>query len=190
MVLDKKQMSPPKTSGDEVLLPIMLFLFIVIIIDILIIINKRNEPLYLIITIGILGLLISVNSVIITALIIKRKNKKKRYKIPNFNDEGLPSISEKDMDRYIGYEKESNLLRPKIVMRSSIIEAAFIQSDFIYSGEIDNKHCIICRIKLDKDDAIWKCPYCIALFHKQHFIDWVTEKGKCPVCRGKITILT
>ncbi|HUT82899.1 MAG TPA: RING-H2 finger protein [Candidatus Bathyarchaeia archaeon] len=179
---------PPKTSGDEFLLPIMFGIFLLIILDIVIIILVKSDPTLVIITIAVLGLLIAVNSVIITALIIIRKNKKNRFKILEFDDENLPKITDEDMERFIGVEKEPNLLRPKIVIKSSIIEAGFNQIDLIYSGDIKNKHCIICKIELNKKDIIWKCPYCVALFHKQHFIDWISEKAKCPVCHGKITI--
>ncbi|NHJ88089.1 MAG: E3 ubiquitin protein ligase [Asgard group archaeon] len=188
-ILEKYHVKPPSTSGDEVLLPALLFVSMLIIGDIIAIIFVRDRPLFLIITVGILGLLVGINAVIITALVIIRKNKRNKYHIPKFDDEDLPSITEKDIERYIGYEKEVNLLRPKIVVRSSLIQADFNQEDLVYHGDIKEKHCIICRMKLDNKNVVWKCPYCVALFHKEHFLDWILENSKCPVCHGKITII-
>ena len=125
---------------------------------------------------------------VIGALIVAYGKKKRKIKIPDFEDSYLPRITEDDRERFIGDNKEPNLLRPKIVFTRSGITVGFKESALIYTGSLINKCCVICKLDLRKRQEVWKCPYCVALFHKEHFKDWISNNSYCPVCQGRITI--
>ncbi|MEN2975281.1 MAG: RING finger domain-containing protein [Candidatus Caldarchaeales archaeon] len=48
--------------------------------------------------------------------------------------------------------------------------------------------CVICLSEISEGASIIECPYCSAIGHENCFEDWVTLKGKCPLCRRAITL--
>jgi hypothetical protein len=42
--------------------------------------------------------------------------------------------------------------------------------------------CIVCSLRLTKDDNVVWCPHCGGLAHRNHMLDWVRAKGCCPAC--------
>ncbi|KAL7721097.1 Nuclear transcription factor [Entamoeba marina] len=49
--------------------------------------------------------------------------------------------------------------------------------------------CVICYAKIEKNQQIWTCNRCYAIFHIGCVRQWATKKvvWKCPVCRLEIT---
>ncbi|MBD3192840.1 MAG: hypothetical protein GF308_19530 [Candidatus Heimdallarchaeota archaeon] len=54
--------------------------------------------------------------------------------------------------------------------------------ELTFTGEIKGKNCAICKKPLKKSDEVLACPYCDAVFHKEHLYDWLKEIPACPVC--------
>ena len=42
--------------------------------------------------------------------------------------------------------------------------------------------CIVCSLRLTKDDDVVWCPHCGGLAHRNHMLDWVRAKRCCPAC--------
>lgn len=42
--------------------------------------------------------------------------------------------------------------------------------------------CLVCNSELTTDDELEKCPFCGALFHKEHYKKWAKTKKNCPKC--------
>ncbi len=51
-----------------------------------------------------------------------------------------------------------------------------------YTGKLDKDVCMVCKLFLSKKDKILQCPICESLYHKDHLLEWITAKKKCPVC--------
>jgi hypothetical protein len=43
--------------------------------------------------------------------------------------------------------------------------------------------CLICNTELTTEDELEKCPFCGALFHREHYKKWAETKKYCPKCR-------
>lgn len=56
-----------------------------------------------------------------------------------------------------------------------------------YEGGIEDEFCMICKLKFSKGQEILQCPLCLSLYHRDHLLQWLTEKKKCPVCREPMT---
>ncbi|MFW9928786.1 MAG: RING finger domain-containing protein [Candidatus Thorarchaeota archaeon] len=46
--------------------------------------------------------------------------------------------------------------------------------------------CGICWSGLEDNDEISSCPNCSRKFHKVHWIDWLSKKPFCPICRKSV----
>ncbi|NHJ85437.1 MAG: hypothetical protein FK734_08230 [Asgard group archaeon] len=42
--------------------------------------------------------------------------------------------------------------------------------------------CAICKLEIREGQKITQCPYCMAIFHEEHYLDWLKEDPICPVC--------
>ncbi|MHA1739679.1 MAG: hypothetical protein ACTSXA_02540 [Candidatus Heimdallarchaeota archaeon] len=51
-----------------------------------------------------------------------------------------------------------------------------------YSGKLAKDICMVCKLFLSEKDKILQCPICESLYHKDHLLEWITAKKKCPVC--------
>lgn len=65
----------------------------------------------------------------------------------------------------------------------STVGDKFIPHPMIYDGKLEDSTCMICRAAVNKGDEIFQCPHCEHIFHKDHFIKWVSTKHKCPICK-------
>ncbi|WXG41878.1 MAG: Ig-like domain-containing protein [Candidatus Freyarchaeum deiterrae] len=54
-----------------------------------------------------------------------------------------------------------------------------------YCGEI-RARCSVCNRYLIVGDPFAECPYCGALSHKEHLLQWIGSKGYCPKCKEKL----
>ncbi len=52
----------------------------------------------------------------------------------------------------------------------------------IYCG-LSLTGCSVCLSKIESSEDILKCPYCEAIAHKSHLLEWLKLKGVCPVCK-------
>jgi rRNA maturation endonuclease Nob1 len=43
-------------------------------------------------------------------------------------------------------------------------------------------NCIVCSLRLTRDDDVVWCPHCGGLAHRNHMLDWVRQKRCCPAC--------
>lgn len=46
--------------------------------------------------------------------------------------------------------------------------------------------CTVCKLIIEKDQEIVRCPYCNGLAHKDHILEYVKVKGRCPSCRNAL----
>ncbi|MHA1556054.1 MAG: RING finger domain-containing protein [Candidatus Heimdallarchaeota archaeon] len=46
--------------------------------------------------------------------------------------------------------------------------------------------CMICKLSLKADQAATQCPMCQSMFHRNHIVEWLRVKGKCPVCQQNL----
>jgi E3 ubiquitin-protein ligase DOA10 len=49
--------------------------------------------------------------------------------------------------------------------------------------------CVVCLSEVSEGAPIIECPYCGAIGHENCFEDWITIKGRCPLCRRPLTSL-
>jgi uncharacterized Zn-finger protein len=45
--------------------------------------------------------------------------------------------------------------------------------------------CMVCNLPLGRDKII-RCPYCSSLAHRDHLLEYIKVKGKCPSCGKKL----
>jgi hypothetical protein len=48
--------------------------------------------------------------------------------------------------------------------------------------------CFICKLEIDKNVKIYRCPECKSPFHMDHLSDWLNENADCPVCNIELTL--
>ncbi len=48
--------------------------------------------------------------------------------------------------------------------------------------------CSICKLKIDKNEKIYRCPECRSPFHIEHLADWLNENSDCPICNVELTL--
>ncbi len=48
--------------------------------------------------------------------------------------------------------------------------------------------CFICKLKLDKNEKIYRCPECRSPFHIKHLAEWLNENSDCPVCNVELSL--
>jgi hypothetical protein len=46
--------------------------------------------------------------------------------------------------------------------------------------------CSVCNNDIVSKDLYVKCPYCGALSHREHLLEWIKVKGYCPNCRDRL----
>jgi hypothetical protein len=51
-----------------------------------------------------------------------------------------------------------------------------------YAKKPMNEICMVCKLFLKEKDKILQCPVCESLYHRDHLLEWITVKKKCPVC--------
>ncbi|NHJ47000.1 MAG: hypothetical protein FK733_04350 [Asgard group archaeon] len=179
---------PYQDDGTPVFRAIAGALIAPIVLLIVVMILSRNLDRAILFIEGAILLLLVIGEAFLVTFLVIGRNKRRRHKIPDFDDDHLPRITDEDFGRFIGKDKSANLLRPKIAMSKDGIEAMFSEAVLIYTGTLENKLCVFCKLEVRKKQVIYSCPYCVALFHKEHLLEWLTENSSCPVCHGKITI--
>jgi len=58
----------------------------------------------------------------------------------------------------------------------------------VFTGNITNQKCAICKLSFDKKETILQCKNCLALFHKEHLKQWLVTHSSCPVCETELKI--
>ncbi len=43
--------------------------------------------------------------------------------------------------------------------------------------------CMVCRQPIKEGEPILVCLHCAGVAHKAHMVEWIQEKGSCPMCR-------
>jgi len=51
-----------------------------------------------------------------------------------------------------------------------------------YTDKIEKDVCMVCKLFLSNKDTILQCPVCESLYHRDHLLEWITTRKKCPVC--------
>jgi hypothetical protein len=46
--------------------------------------------------------------------------------------------------------------------------------------------CIVCKLVIEKEQEIVICPYCAGRAHRDHILEYVKIKGRCPSCRNAL----
>lgn len=46
--------------------------------------------------------------------------------------------------------------------------------------------CPVCQMDIVSGEQYTKCPYCGALSHRDHLLEWIKVKGYCPNCRQRL----
>ena len=52
----------------------------------------------------------------------------------------------------------------------------------VYTGNLDDDVCMVCKLFLNEQDEILQCPICESLYHRDHLLEWVKVEKRCPVC--------
>ena len=55
-----------------------------------------------------------------------------------------------------------------------------------FSHDFREQKCSICLLDLDVNSQVVQCTKCEKLFHKNHFINWLSENEVCPNCKNLI----
>lgn len=42
--------------------------------------------------------------------------------------------------------------------------------------------CAICKLEIREGQKIIQCPSCLAVFHEEHYNEWVKNESACPIC--------
>jgi hypothetical protein len=48
--------------------------------------------------------------------------------------------------------------------------------------------CDICKLEIDKNEKIYRCPECRSPFHIEHLTEWLEENIDCPVCNIELAL--
>jgi hypothetical protein len=90
---------------------------------------------------------------------------------------------------YESDEKMSHHIKSSVKKyRKSLIDLQKTESTLAYWEEIDfddsieDKICMICKLKFTKFHGILRCSVCEAYFHTEHILDWLIKSNDCPVC--------
>ncbi|MFW9923296.1 MAG: RING finger domain-containing protein [Candidatus Thorarchaeota archaeon] len=43
--------------------------------------------------------------------------------------------------------------------------------------------CSICKLEIKQGEKIAQCPNCLAIFHNDHYEEWLKNGSTCPVCK-------
>ena len=57
-----------------------------------------------------------------------------------------------------------------------------------YTGEVQGKKCMICKLEIREGQKIMICEGCLSLFHKEHILEWLETNFDCPVC-GRVIVM-
>jgi len=49
------------------------------------------------------------------------------------------------------------------------------------------KRCMVCNLEISKADDVVFCPHCGNPAHKEHILEWLKTKDRCPICEKHIT---
>jgi rRNA maturation endonuclease Nob1 len=47
---------------------------------------------------------------------------------------------------------------------------------------VKSESCMVCHLAFSKDDDIVWCPYCGNSAHRNHMLEWIHIRHRCPVC--------
>ncbi|MBD3230051.1 MAG: hypothetical protein GF329_17870 [Candidatus Lokiarchaeota archaeon] len=47
--------------------------------------------------------------------------------------------------------------------------------------------CIVCNLPIKQNENVIKCPHCKKYAHRDHLLEWIKIKGKCPFCGRKLS---
>lgn len=59
----------------------------------------------------------------------------------------------------------------------------------MFCGEAISGRCSVCNLEIISGDKVVKCPYCGALSHRVHLLEWIKVRGYCPNCKEKLSQL-
>ncbi|NHJ05262.1 MAG: E3 ubiquitin-protein ligase [Candidatus Heimdallarchaeota archaeon] len=127
-------------------------------------------------------LLLGLGTGLIIAIVVLLSFRLKRKKpIIHRDDPALyqyrEPLSEDFLESVVtGNEMVESIETTKTSMLDTII------SPSILNDKKEKHKCAICKIEIKVGSEIFKCPFCGSFFHKEHYIKWVSTKGKCPVC--------
>ena len=87
----------------------------------------------------------------------------------------FPNISERTIT-----PPEANSQEKKTISRQP--KAELLIDPFKSTIEEKEAICMVCKLKIRKDEEIYQCPECNNYFHAQHLERWLEQRTRCPVC--------
>jgi hypothetical protein len=139
----------------------------------------------------ITGILISLDILLVTlpiALVIDRMYKARPelfYREPNGNQrfksphDRFESDEKRSGSTYDGVESDSYRYNPN----KDKDKKSF--TDFCLE---EKTTCFICKLKIDKNEKLYRYPECKSPFHIGHLSEWFNENTDCPVCNIELTL--
>lgn len=96
-------------------------------------------------------------------------------------------LANEDDKRLVNQIKNCAKIYRKVIIESQKINSPLGHWEEVeYDASIEEKFCMICKLKFDESHGILRCPFCHACFHTEHLLDWLIEKSVCPVCDREI----
>lgn len=139
----------------------------------------------------ITGILISLGILLVTlpiALVIDRMYKARpelfyrepngnlRFKSPHdrFESDKKRSVSPYESVKSDSYQYKPNQGRGRKPFTDFCLE--------------EKTTCLICKLEIEKNEKIYRCPECKSPFHMDHLSEWLNENADCPVCNIELTL--
>ncbi|MEM1659156.1 MAG: hypothetical protein QXK94_09000 [Candidatus Jordarchaeales archaeon] len=49
-----------------------------------------------------------------------------------------------------------------------------------------DRKCVVCLCEVKPSEDILTCPFCGAIGHRSHFLEWLKVKALCPNCKKSL----
>ncbi len=71
---------------------------------------------------------------------------------------------------------------PKITNSHEVPSLFWMNDEKLDSNSI----CNVCGMRISDSEEIIHCPFCNAITHKTHLLEWIKIKGSCPICHAHL----
>lgn len=117
----------------------------------------------------------------------------KEYDITEYNVKKMviELIMNHGLQGNIDYKQKLLILQDNLIEKKNLV-CLYCNTELTPSSTIcpncraEFKKCSVCNFNIGNNEFI-NCPFCHQPAHKDHLLEWVKIKGKCPVCKHKLT---
>jgi hypothetical protein len=137
---------------------------------------ENSAAIYPYVLIGIGGLLLIGLFMVAVAF-----NRERAISI-NERDVDINTLDERDEEAYEIYKQRVEEAIQRAIGKQERVPITEDMTVIEYTKALDKDVCMVCKLFLSKKDKILQCPICESLYHRDHLLEWITVKKKCPVC--------